>query len=135
MAARGPDRGDVGRRIVQGGTRRVAQSYEIGAAAAPLEGLSSEDSVQGRLSSYEVMPAHSTYPKNARLRRKADFARVLSTGDVFPGREALVRRAPNDVGHARLGLSTPRRYGNAVRRNAFRRLAREAFRTRSARAG
>ena len=74
------------------------------------------------------MQADSTYPKDARLRRKAEFTRVLSSGDVFPGRQALVRRAPNALGHARLGLSTPRRDGNAVRRNAFRRLAREAFR-------
>lgn len=74
------------------------------------------------------MPAPATYPKHVRLRRKAEFRHVLSTGEVFPGREALVRRAPNQLGHARLGLSTPRRYGNAIRRNTFRRIAREAFR-------
>ncbi len=84
--------------------------------------------VQGRLSSYEAMLDDSTYPKSARLRRKAEFTRVFSQGDVFPGRQALVRRAPNCLGHARLGLSVPRRYGKAVRRNTFRRLAREAFR-------
>lgn len=72
--------------------------------------------------------ADSTYPKHVRLRRKAEFTLVLSRGDAFPGRQALVRRVPNRLGHARLGLSTPRRYGNAVRRNLFRRLAREAFR-------
>ena len=74
------------------------------------------------------MSASRTYPKQARLRRKEEFRRVLAEGEVFPGREAIVRRAPNRLGHARLGLSTPRRYGNAVRRNTFRRLAREAFR-------
>lgn len=74
------------------------------------------------------MTPRPTYPKCVRLRRKEEFRRVLDAGQVFPGREALVRRVPNRLGHARLGLTTPRRYGNAVQRNAFRRLAREAFR-------
>ena len=53
---------------------------------------------------------------------------MLSRGEVYPGRQALVRRLANESGGARLGLSTPRAYGGAVRRNRFRRLAREAFR-------
>jgi ribonuclease P protein component len=68
------------------------------------------------------------YPRSARLRLPGEFRRVLATGDAWPGREAIVRRAPNDVGNARLGISTPRRYGSSVARNRFRRLAREAFR-------
>ena len=72
-------------------------------------------------------PQHP-YPAKARLRRQPEFRRVLAQGDVFPGRQALVRRVANDTGGARLGLSTPRAYGGAVRRNRFRRLAREAFR-------
>ncbi len=43
-----------------------------------------------------------------------------------------MRLLPNDVGIARLGLATPRRFGNAVRRNRFRRLTREAFRSMQA---
>jgi ribonuclease P protein component len=39
-----------------------------------------------------------------------------------------VRWVKNALGHARLGLATPRRYGGAVRRNRFRRVARAAFR-------
>ncbi len=35
---------------------------------------------------------------------------------------------PNKAGRARLGMAAPRRYGNAVRRNRFKRLVREAFR-------
>ena len=75
------------------------------------------------------MPApEHPYPKEARLRRRPEFRRVLSEGEVHPGRQALVRRAPNALGSARLGIATPRAYGNSVRRNRFRRLAREAFR-------
>lgn len=70
----------------------------------------------------------SDYPKRARLRSRPQFLRVLGTGRIHPGRECVVRIAANDVGFARLGLATPRQYGNAVRRNRFRRLVRAAFR-------
>ena len=40
----------------------------------------------------------------------------------------MVRKLARSEGAARLGIATPRRYGNAVRRNRFRRLVREAFR-------
>lgn len=69
------------------------------------------------------------YPKAARLRHQREFRAILSRGEVYPGRQALVRRMANEVGRARLGISTPRRYGKAHRRNRFRRLVREAFRS------
>jgi len=74
------------------------------------------------------MKTDATYPKGCRLRRKGEYRRVMARAEVFPGREALVRRARNRLGLARLGVSVPRAYGEAVRRNRFRRLAREAFR-------
>jgi len=74
------------------------------------------------------MPASFTLPKRARLLRRPAFQHVLREGEVYPGREVLVRRAPNTIGRARLGIATPRRYGGAVRRNRLRRLVREAFR-------
>ncbi len=70
----------------------------------------------------------SDYPKRARLRNRPQFLRVLGVGLFHPGRECVVRIAANEVGFARLGLATPRQYGNAVRRNRFRRLVRAAFR-------
>lgn len=75
-----------------------------------------------------VRAADHSYPKDARLRRRPDFRRILAHGEVYPGRQALVRRLANDAGQARLGISTPRAYGSAVRRNRFRRLVREVFR-------
>ena len=40
----------------------------------------------------------------------------------------VVYAAPNDVGHARLGLTVSRKVGSAVCRNRWKRLLREAFR-------
>jgi ribonuclease P protein component len=70
----------------------------------------------------------ATFPREARLRRRADFTRVLNTGRLHAGRECVVRVARGALGHARLGVGAPARYGSAVRRNRFRRLVREAFR-------
>jgi ribonuclease P protein component len=53
---------------------------------------------------------------------------VRRRGRRYVGHEAVIRVVATDLGRARLGLATPRRYGNAVRRNRFRRLARAAFR-------
>ncbi|MDJ0520452.1 MAG: ribonuclease P protein component [Planctomycetota bacterium] len=68
------------------------------------------------------------YPRHVRLRRRAQFQRVLREGLVYPGRECVVRILANELGFARLGMAAPRQYGNAVRRNRFRRLVRAAFR-------
>ena len=73
--------------------------------------------------------ARADYPHAARLRHPADFQRVLREGRVHPGGQILVRIRPNDQGQARLGVAAPRQYGNAVRRNRFKRLVREAFRS------
>ena len=75
------------------------------------------------------------HPPSARLRRPAEFQRVLREGRVHPGREVLVRLVPNACGRARLGVAASRRYGNAVVRNRFKRLVREAFRSLAAELG
>ena len=68
------------------------------------------------------------YPKAARLRRDADFSAVRTRGRRVHGRQAVVRVAARPSGPARLGIGVSRAYGDAVRRNRFRRLVREAFR-------
>jgi ribonuclease P protein component len=75
-----------------------------------------------------VSTTPGAFSKQARLRRDRDFAPVRTRGRRFTGREALVRSFATSLGHARLGLATSYKYGGAVRRNRFRRLARCAFR-------
>ena len=68
-----------------------------------------------------------TFPKNARLSRAAEFAKVKAGGKAFPGKFMLLSvlaQAPD----TRIGIITSRKVGNAVKRNRVRRRLREIFR-------
>ncbi len=68
------------------------------------------------------------FPRAARLRRKADFDRLMRQGiRVMDARVTLIG-LPNDQDSSRLGLAVGRKHGGAVRRNRLKRLLREAFR-------
>jgi ribonuclease P protein component len=68
------------------------------------------------------------FPKTLRLRDRGEFDRVYQQGISRRSGPLVMHALPNDLPHARLGLSTSRRVGNAVRRNRIRRLLREAYR-------
>jgi len=76
-------------------------------------------------------PIHNEMPKfgkELRLRKPADFdrvyqARVYAADDVL-----VVNGDANGLAHPRLGLSVSKKVGNAVIRNRWKRLIREAFR-------
>jgi ribonuclease P protein component len=71
---------------------------------------------------------HYAFPKSHHLRSRLEFSAVFD-GKVREARGPLMVYArPNDLCHPRLGLSTSRKVGTAVRRNRIRRLLREAFR-------
>jgi ribonuclease P protein component len=68
-------------------------------------------------------------PREARLRRAADFAALQKASGRSGGRCFLLRFGNNDTGMARLGLAISKRVSKrAVDRNRLKRLARESFR-------
>ncbi len=63
------------------------------------------------------------------VRSGSHFKRAYSRGSRAGGDLMTVAVVPNDLGHARLGLSIGKRvWKSAVKRNRVRRLFREAFR-------
>lgn len=76
----------------------------------------------------ELRMADRRFPRAARLRRQADFARVHAA-NVFAADDMLVIKGSlNDSTLTRIGISISRQVGNAVVRNRWKRLVREAFR-------
>lgn len=65
------------------------------------------------------------------LKRRAEFQKIYRQGVRFVGKSALITYLETDDGKSRLGLTVTKKYGNAVKRNRFRRLAKEAFRLTS----
>ena len=69
------------------------------------------------------------WPREARLRRPADFAALRSSSGRAGGRCFRLRYRLNELGHARMGLAISKRVSKrAVERNRIKRLARESFR-------
>lgn len=74
------------------------------------------------------MPSDETFPRRLRLIKGADFERVFAT-KVYAADGVLVISADRSATEqTRLGLSVSRKVGNAVVRNRWKRLIREAFR-------
>lgn len=68
-------------------------------------------------------------PRDARLRRPADFAALRTSSGRAGGRCFHVRYRENGLDHARLGLAISKRVSKrAVERNRIKRLLRESFR-------
>jgi ribonuclease P protein component len=83
-----------------------------------------------------LAPARSErFPKEVRLRRRAEFLKVQETGQKFPSEAFLALVLPNGRpdGETRLGVTVSTKVGNAVVRNRIRRRLRELFRRRQAR--
>ncbi len=75
------------------------------------------------------MTAHpQAYRPADRVRRQADFDRVYRSRYYAADQTLVVQGCGNNLARTRLGLSVSRRVGNAVLRNRWKRLIREAFR-------
>ena len=69
-----------------------------------------------------------TFPKSHRLLTKEQFDRVFDGKCSAADGRVIVYAAPNELAHPRLGLVVSKKVGNAVVRNRWKRLLREAFR-------
>ena len=73
--------------------------------------------------------SNQRFTRADRLRRKAEFDRVYAGNAYAADKVLVVQGNTNELSVCRLGLSISRRVGNAVVRNRWKRLIREAFRT------
>ena len=74
------------------------------------------------------MPQGARFRPRQRLRRGADYRRVLRRGLRLAGPSFVMVACPAEGSTSRLGLTVSRRVGRAVVRNRARRLLRESFR-------
>ena len=68
------------------------------------------------------------FQRSQRLRRQSDFDRVFDSTAFAADEWLVVRGCRNGLPFSRLGVSVSRKVGNAVLRNRWKRLLREAFR-------
>ena len=107
-----------------------AQTSATNSARASTEGLtlgSGQSPAQGSDFLYD-----QRLRKLERLTKRAQFLHTQRRGRRYHGDAMVVYVYPNELAYSRLGITTSRKVGNAVRRNRWRRLLREAFRCHKA---
>ena len=76
-----------------------------------------------------VCPTDESFPKGARIRKRAEYLEIQRTGAAVHSRLFVgVVRVTGERAATRLGITTTKKLGTAVVRNRIRRLVREAFR-------
>lgn len=68
------------------------------------------------------------FHKADRVVRQSDFDRARASDYVASDHVLVIKGVPNGLNHSRLGLAVSRQVGNAVLRNRWKRILREAFR-------
>lgn len=69
------------------------------------------------------------FPKTLRLKTPEQFGRIIRKGRVATDPVLVLNAMRNNLGYSRIGITIPKKTGNAVVRNRWKRLIREAFRT------
>ena len=70
----------------------------------------------------------NAFSKEERIRRRADYLRIIREGKKSQTEHFLVSFCPNLLPHCRLGITVGKRVGPAVVRNRLKRRIREFFR-------
>ena len=63
-----------------------------------------------------------------RLHKRKEFQKVFNEGKIFENDQIKIYALLNNTSHSRLGLVVGKKFGNAPRRNRFKRIFREAYR-------
>jgi ribonuclease P protein component len=69
-----------------------------------------------------------TFKKNQRLLHRKEFHQCRRDGQTMRNRFFIINIRENGLGYNRLGITVPKRVGNAVVRNRVKRWLRELFR-------
>ncbi len=81
-----------------------------------------------KLRTEEIVSVKLQFPKSSRLRSRDEFRRVKKYGKRITGRTVIFDVLTEKFPYRLLGVTVSKRFGNAVARNRFKRLIREAFR-------
>jgi len=81
-----------------------------------------------KLRTEEIVSVKLQFPKSSRLRSRDEFRRIKKYGKRITGRTVIFDALTEKFPYRLLGVTASKRFGNAVARNRFKRLIREAFR-------
>ena len=80
------------------------------------------------VSQFETPGVDQRFPRSRRLTRRRQFLDVYERGRRLGSSSFTLFCLPNTIGRLRLGLTVPRKVGNAVFRNRVKRVLRDIFR-------
>lgn len=104
--------------------RRARHSQET-----PRQGSQALNRHRSAKTSTSLTAPSGSFPKSVRLLERREFLFLQQKGRKRHSQHFLVATAPAQGERSRFGVTTSRRFGNAVVRNRMKRLLREFFRT------